>query len=313
MPRPEGYGTKVELTCQECGKKWQVSFGLRHRKFCSNSCRGKADYRNKKKIGKEPKLPSKKGKTHFELYGAEKAHKISKILSKSKKGNKNPAKRPEVKQKISEAFQRKVAKGWESPLKGITFSEERKAEISRITKIAMSRPDVKEKMSQIYKDNSLKMKKFHKENKEKVRKYLNKPETKEKMRASHIKAIQEGKYAKFKETNIEIFVEKLLNNCNFKLNKDYFKQYPFPESNPKYLLDFYMPEHNLAIEAMGCYWHKCFKCGHGQGREADKKRVKFLNKNGVNLLNLWEHDMKSYTAADFKLFFYGGLKGFNVY
>jgi len=312
MPRPEGYGTKVELTCCECGKKWQVNFGLRHRQYCSNHCRGKDDYKNKKLKNKEIKPFSRKGITNIELYGEEKAQQISYKLSESKKGNQNPAKRESVKKKISDTFKMKAEEGWESPLKDKKLSKKRKEEISRITKKAMSRPDVKEKMNQKYKENSLKMKKYHAENKEKVLEYMNNPKTKEKMRVSHIFAMKNGKYSNFKNTNIEIFVEKLLNDCNFKLNKDYLKQHPFPEGKPKYVLDFYMPEHNLAIEAMGCYWHKCFRCGHGNGRGKDRERIKFLNNNGVNLLNLWEHDIKNYTAADFKLFFYGELKGFNV-
>jgi hypothetical protein len=305
---------KVELTCIHCGKKWTVSYGLRHRKFCSNQCRGKFQYdegiKNKNnKLLKyiEENGSFKKGKTHVELYGKKRAEEIKNILSESKKGEKNPAKRIEVRKKISKTHKKRVDNGWESPMKGSKFSDERKKQMGEITKEVMSRPEVKEKIKKASSLKSEKMKKWHKENKDLFIKTMNKSETKQKMRESHIKAMRDGKYSNKKDTDIELFIEKLLIQNGWEENKDYFKQYPFPEKNPKYLLDFYLPDFKLNIEGMGCYWHKCSKCGYGPSREVDRKRIKVVNDNGINVLNLWSHSMKTYTFKDFRSFIVNDL------
>lgn len=304
MSRMGGYGTTIELTCDYCGKKWVVKYGLRKRRFCSNKCRGKAQYEEQKDTNSfyNNNISWIRGKTFEEVYGEEKAMNLKENLRSSKLGDKNPSKRKDVKDKISATFKKKRENGWVSPLKGRTHTEEQNKETSRTTKIAMNRPEVREKIKNA--NVGEKLKKWHSipENKRKFLEIFNNSETREKMRKSHVLALSSGKYKNKKDTGIEKFVESILIENGFVENKDYFKQVPFPEDKPRYALDFYLPVYRLNIEAMGCWWHKCEECGYGPKRERDKKRVDFITKRGINVYNIWEHQMKNYKAEDFKSF-----------
>jgi very-short-patch-repair endonuclease len=301
---PKVKNEDVKLKCQFCNKIFIVKYGLRHRKFCSNKCRGKAQYELQRNTnscynGSHSWI---KGKTFEDVYGIEKANEIKEILRQSKIGNNNPAKRKEVKEKISKAFEKKRDEGWVSPLRGRKHTEEQNKETSRTTKIAMNKPEMREKLAKV--DMSNKMKEWHSvpENKEKFLKAFQKEETREKMRNSHSRAIAAGKYKNKKDTNIEKFIEGILIQNGWIEEVDYFKQFAFPVENPKYVLDFYVPAFRLGIEAMGCWWHKCEKCGYGPLREQDKKRTEFITSNGINIYNIWGHDIKKYTILDFRYF-----------
>ena len=179
-----------------------------------------------------------KGKTHIEMFGKERAEEIRKILSESKMGDKNPAKRKEVKDKISSTFKKKADNGWVNSAKGTHYGAPRIQQMRETTKKLWEDSEFRTKMNSIQPQKSSKMIKWHKDNKEKIIQNLNKPETKEKMRVSHIKAMADGKYSNKKDTDIERFIEALLIKNGWVENIHYFKQYPFPKDKPRYLLDF---------------------------------------------------------------------------
>lgn len=52
-------------------------------------------------------------------------------------------------------------------------------------------------------------------------------------------------------------------------------------------LDFYFPDHNLAIEANGDYWHS-EKFGRDDEYHNDKTRR--CNEKGIELVHIWESD-----------------------
>jgi len=52
-------------------------------------------------------------------------------------------------------------------------------------------------------------------------------------------------------------------------------------------------EPKLIVELDGCYWHKCSKCGFGNGRNRDKTLNKQYRKKGFKVLRIWEHDINT--------------------
>lgn len=61
--------------------------------------------------------------------------------------------------------------------------------------------------------------------------------------------------------------------------------------NGKFLVDAYIPSLNLIIEADGCYWHGCDKCGFPKKNNRDKAKNAYLLKLGYNLIRLPEHEI----------------------
>jgi G:T-mismatch repair DNA endonuclease (very short patch repair protein)/predicted nucleic acid-binding Zn ribbon protein len=61
-----------------------------------------------------------------------------------------------------------------------------------------------------------------------------------------------------------------------------------------YYVDLYIPRKNLIIEAYGCYWHSCPRCGIGSGdnRESDEQRLAAITGHGYRVAILWEHDIR---------------------
>lgn len=70
--------------------------------------------------------------------------------------------------------------------------------------------------------------------------------------------------------------------------------------------DVYFPKHRLAIFADGCFWHFCPKCGHipktrqafwkakiERNRQRDQRIKRFLSRSGINVVRIWEHELKS--------------------
>ncbi|ASB89405.1 MULTISPECIES: PDDEXK family nuclease [Bacillus] len=98
-------------------------------------------------------------------------------------------------------------------------------------------------------------------------------------------------------TSIHKKINRLLNECEIE---------HINEKNIGYFsLDIYLPEHKLAIEVMGDYWH-----GHPQRynfnslNNIQKKNIKrdyrknrYITKNGIVILYLWENDINQ----DFEL------------
>lgn len=77
----------------------------------------------------------------------------------------------------------------------------------------------------------------------------------------------------------ELLIIEILNMWGYKINEDYFRQYPIGD---KYVLDFAFPNEQVAIEVNGE--------GHytKEGRKKDKQREKFLLWNNWILIEIPE-------------------------
>lgn len=84
---------------------------------------------------------------------------------------------------------------------------------------------------------------------------------------------------KFKNTGIEIKIEQEL----IKRRLNYQKQVPLCKIA---IVDFYLPEYRIVIQADGDYWHNLPK-----QKEKDIKQDSVLTFNGFNVYRFWEHDI----------------------
>jgi DNA mismatch endonuclease, patch repair protein len=78
--------------------------------------------------------------------------------------------------------------------------------------------------------------------------------------------------------------------------------YPILPGKP----DFYFPAKRVAIFVDGCYWHGCPICGHIpktrsqfweakilRNKKRDLKTKRELRSQGVKVIRIWEHQLKS--------------------
>ena len=85
----------------------------------------------------------------------------------------------------------------------------------------------------------------------------------------------------FKPTSIEVAVYEELENRNILFEKQ-------KNIEGKFVVDAYIPELNLIIEADGDYWHSLEKA-----KIRDEKKNKYLLENGYSLIRLKESEIKS--------------------
>ncbi len=71
--------------------------------------------------------------------------------------------------------------------------------------------------------------------------------------------------------------------------EDFIFQYRYPKT--KFIIDFFLPSLNLAIEANGDYWHRI-----PSGMERDKRKRERMEDDGVILITWWEHEIKANIA-----------------
>jgi len=98
---------------------------------------------------------------------------------------------------------------------------------------------------------------------------------------------------------------RLERQLNKLLNKLLPKTYKFV-GNGKLIVggfcpDFVNKDNNKIIEMYGCYWHKCSKCGFGNGRSVDVGRLKEYSKLGYKTLIIWEHELKDLDKVEKKI------------
>ena len=84
-----------------------------------------------------------------------------------------------------------------------------------------------------------------------------------------------------KNTSLEIKIHELLKHEGIKFKS----HYPILGQPDVFI------EPNICIFADGCYWHKCFICGYGTGREKDKKITNELRRQKYTVIRVWEHDV----------------------
>lgn len=113
------------------------------------------------------------------------------------------------------------------------------------------------------------------------------------------RAIFVKKHMPNKETSIEKILEKLLIDIGI----DYAKQFPIKNIA---IVDFYLPEHNLIIEADGDYWHRL-----PDKIDRDTNRDFKLSFCGYNILRLTESELNNnIKKCRIKIFkaIYGNIK-----
>jgi very-short-patch-repair endonuclease len=242
-------------------------------------------------------MPFKKGYTpseehrkklranHKGMKGKRHTKETRELLSKQKQGDNNPAKRPEVRKKIS------IAK------KGKKLSEEHKKKISI--------GNMGNKLSSEHKLRISKAQKGRKHTKEHIEKcresrkgFKHSEETKEKMRKHH--PWNKGKVGVYTEEQIKVLRTKRLEQKNvmidtsieLKVKEQLEKEnidfvHPFNLGN-RFQCDFYLPSLNLIIECDGDYWHS-----REDMKRRDRAKDAYAKKCGYRLVRIKEHEIKT--------------------
>mgnify|MGYP001575066446 CR=1 FL=1 len=94
---------------------------------------------------------------------------------------------------------------------------------------------------------------------------------------------------KFKDTKIELAIEAEL----IKRGINYQKQVPLCKIA---IVDFYLPEYRIVIQADGCFWHGCLiHAPHSKMKRNDKQQDVVLTFSGFNVYRFWEHEINEST------------------
>ena len=187
------------------------------------------------------------------------------------RGDKNPAKRPEVKLKIVETRRKNNS---------YIQSNETKEKISLSVKnFIQNNPNE----VGFQKGNKHFLGLRHSEEAKKKISLANKgrkhsEEARAKMKLTRLKQIMP-----FRDTSIEIRLQDWLKEQNIEFETHYSIL-----GQPDIFI-----KPNICIFADGCYWHKCPDCGFGHKRERDEMVTGELQKQGYTVIRLWEHDIKN--------------------
>ena len=114
------------------------------------------------------------------------------------------------------------------------------------------------------------------------------PNWAEKCRQVAIKRVQQ-RLVPFKDTSIELVIQRELAKRGI----------PFitQAKISGFVVDLYLPEHEIIIECDGCYYHGCRQCGKGNLPHAakrwlkDEQRDTKIYQSGYDLFRFWEHDI----------------------
>jgi DNA mismatch endonuclease (patch repair protein) len=73
--------------------------------------------------------------------------------------------------------------------------------------------------------------------------------------------------------------------------------------------DFFFPDLQVALFIDGCFWHSCPNCSRmptqnrafwseklNKNMRRDKRIRRTLNRSGVSVIRLWEHDLEKFTG-----------------
>ena len=108
-------------------------------------------------------------------------------------------------------------------------------------------------------------------------------ETRKKMSIFHIT----NPNRKFKDTNIEIKMESGLKKKKILYEKQ-------KSLHGVAIVDFYLPESNIAIQCDGCFWHNCpihYPDYHLDAKNRSLKQDLALNSYGITIYRFWEHEI----------------------
>jgi len=78
--------------------------------------------------------------------------------------------------------------------------------------------------------------------------------------------------------------------------------------------DFFFRKKRIAVFVDGCFWHGCPRCGHYpktrssfwkmkilRNKERDQKNRRKLHRNGIKVLRIWEHSLKTPKQLNLKI------------
>ena len=78
--------------------------------------------------------------------------------------------------------------------------------------------------------------------------------------------------------------------------------------------DFFFRKKHIAVFVDGCFWHGCPKCGHFpktrssfwkmkilRNKERDKKNRRKLRREGIKVVNIWEHSLHNLRGINSKI------------
>ncbi len=112
-----------------------------------------------------------------------------------------------------------------------------------------------------------------------------------------IKVNPPGGNFKFKDTKIELKVEKLFNDEHVDHVRSKIVRFKIVKHNTRCTVPDFFIKPNLCIYVDGCYWHFCPICGKNQplnrDRTLDDRINKSLLNNGYKYIRIWEHELKS--------------------
>jgi len=209
----------------------------------------------------------------------------------------------ETKKKMSESHKgRKFSIEHKKKLSEIAkkrhFSEETKKKMSKSVKGKNNpmfgkhhSPEICQKLGKLCKER-FRGKKLTKEHKEKIRqahlgmKFTE--EHKENLGRSHASYMQKNK-GKFKDTSIEIAIENKLIEAKLKYEKQkYIRDVG--------IVDFFLPDYNIVIEADGDYWHNL----EGAQKKDVTRDFVAMFFYGYQTIRFWEHEIKDSSAKCLK-------------
>lgn len=238
---------------------------IESRKKSSESQKGNKNHN----FGKKASIETRK-KMSLKQKGRIHSDETKRKISESKKGikfSKEHSKNIGLSKKGKMGGEKNPMFGTTSPMKGKHHSIESKLKISLANKGKIISIDQRKILSE-----KMKGKKGR----------IHSDETKEKQRIWHVA----NPNRKFKDTGIELKIEEELK----KRGISYEKQVPLCKIA---IVDFYLPEYRIVIQADGCYWHGCPI--HNPTKTSKKIRDLsqniVLEENKFILYRFWEHEI----------------------
>jgi very-short-patch-repair endonuclease len=192
----------------------------------------------------------------------------AKKTSERMKGDKNPMKNQETREKVRKKMKGRLI-GDENPAKKLKV----RRKIRRALKAHIVLPGVKKKIAKSLTGRYA----------GKLNPFYGKHHTKKVKEKSRIRAIEQLISGKFNNriTSIELKIEKELR----KRNLYYKKQFPLLNRT---VIDFYLPQHKVVIYCDGTFWHKS-RWAEKQGvKEKDRKQTKLLSNKGYKVFRFPE-------------------------
>lgn len=244
---------------------------------------------------------AQKGKKHppevvaKRTLAVKKAFQNEETRKKHREAVKNALHRKDVNQRLREGQRR----GWADPIirekrKQTMNKPEVKAKLSEATKRAFQDPETRQRIinaSTKGKNTPEAKKRFSEAAKRRMadpeikRRILAKWHHSPKRKAERIEVARRAGIASIlKQAKENTSIEKAVAEVLQQLRIEYVAQKPLGP----FVVDFFIPKAKLVIECDGDYWHNL-----PEMKERDKRKDGWLRKQGVRIVRIWEHDIKT--------------------